>query len=201
MQIGEELVEDSVEVAGLQRRVVSYYRYETSSSIGGAVISDARSLGGESGGGKSGAKTGDVVIALKNRPGQHYISGNIVANGDIYIDSDLLTESNTGLLGGFDGHVRQGLQGTAEVRLPTPTDQSSPAVKRSAVPVPSAGCPNRLNTPSLAELKTTRRPPSGVQAYVRSEPASEVTLVSVSRSRSQTPVQARDYIPGYKPRL
>jgi hypothetical protein len=57
-------------------------------------------------------------------------------------------------------------------------------VNRSAVPVPSAVCQYKFDTPMRSD-ENRRRRPSGVQTGSASAPGSEVNRVKVSRARSQ----------------
>ena len=106
-------------VGASTREVVSWYRFELGEAFASAIISDSISTGSIGLSGKSQAKTGDIILEAKGRPGQHYVFGGARANGGIrYYENGsetatLTTANASTYIGGWEGDVEQGLAGTS----------------------------------------------------------------------------------------
>jgi len=103
-----------------ERELIAIYEFQLAGNLGGAIISDSVPSGSTGLAPKAQAQTGDVVLAGKGRDGQHYIFGDMKANGAIRYYSD---KSETGLMdsgsasswvGALDGDVSQSLASTPE---------------------------------------------------------------------------------------
>ncbi|HEX6811393.1 MAG TPA: hypothetical protein VF384_07210 [Planctomycetota bacterium] len=104
-------------VAGLERRVATWYRLELGPGFGAAILSDAKTSGAKVGGGKSQAQTGDVVLDDRGRAKQQFVFGGIKANGTAWVDGSggfrqLTTALAKSELGAFSGEVADRLGGT-----------------------------------------------------------------------------------------
>jgi hypothetical protein len=102
--------------ANSNRIVAAWYTFSTADVVGGAIVSDMAPTG-DGDGGKSGAKEGHIVINGKGRANQHYVFGNILANGKVLWSDDAI-QINAGnaedYLAAYGGTIRQDLAGSNE---------------------------------------------------------------------------------------
>jgi hypothetical protein len=102
--------------ANTNRIVAAWYAFSTTGIVGGAVVSDMTPTGTDDNG-KKRAKQGHIVIDGKGRTDQHYIYGNIRANGEVLWNADdpipLTADNADSFLGGYGGTIEQGLYETS----------------------------------------------------------------------------------------
>lgn len=97
---------------GLARRtVVATYAFQMGQQFQGGIISDMNPTG--TGSGKSGAQKGNITF--DGGPNQHYVFGDIRANGDIRYENTSLTDQNASAnFTVFHGKIEKNLRLTAD---------------------------------------------------------------------------------------